>query len=154
MPGTHTVPTAGPQILSLLNLPLLNPRDLAPRPGFAQTRSESELDIQGHADHAKDVRTHAVLALSPSQNQEDVVPPDPCVCPGRLAGPGVCKLTPQLPLFTPSLHTFIKEMEPECPCDWPWLGLTPNSERWPSKHPQGCCLRPCLLLSCQTPRTE
>lgn len=50
-------PGAGPQILSLPDLPLLNPWDLALRPGFAQTRSESELDIQGQADHAKDVRT-------------------------------------------------------------------------------------------------
>lgn len=49
-------PGAGPQILSLPDLPLLNPWDLALRPGFAQTRSESELDIQGQADHAKDVR--------------------------------------------------------------------------------------------------
>lgn len=134
-------PGAGPQIQSLLDLPLLNPGDLALRPRFAQTRSESELDIQGQADHAKDVRTLPWPLALPRIRRILYLTTHPPVqgdwqgleCANSLLP---CPCSPLQP--PSSLYTFIKEAGPECPCDWPYnwprLGLTPVTNACPTEH--------------------
>lgn len=59
-------PGADPQILSCYSLCLCQALGTwHPSQRFAQTRSESELDIQGQADHAKDMGTFSQPAAFP-----------------------------------------------------------------------------------------
>lgn len=111
--NTGRVPTlfpgAGPQILSCYSPCLCQAlRTWHPGQHFAQTRSESELDIQGQADHAKDMGILSQPAAFPGLGGYGASwPAHLPACPGRLAGPGACKLTPYLPLFAPCRHPLL-----------------------------------------------